>query len=168
MPHTHGRDRDRDDEGRARNARPRDELGRPLPPGSVGIERIPEDMELPPEESLAWAQNLLDQGLAFNAHEVLEGAWKSSPSEERAFWQGLAQFAVGLTHVQRGNNKGALALLERAAERIGQHPFPAPHSVDARGLIEHANRLVSMLERGVTPPTDQLKPRLTLRIPHVP
>ena len=29
-------DRDRDAEGRARNARPRDALGRPLPYGAVG------------------------------------------------------------------------------------------------------------------------------------
>ena len=30
-------DRDRDGAGRARNARPRDALGRPLPPGSAGV-----------------------------------------------------------------------------------------------------------------------------------
>ena len=39
-----GMDRDRDEDGRARNSRPRDELGRPLPIGSVGVERIPEDI----------------------------------------------------------------------------------------------------------------------------
>ncbi|MCZ9345950.1 DUF309 domain-containing protein, partial [Streptomyces sp. TRM76130] len=35
-------DRDRDDEGRARNARPRDGLGRPLPYGADGVPRQPE------------------------------------------------------------------------------------------------------------------------------
>lgn len=157
-----GRQRDRDADGRARNSRPRDELGRPLPPGSVGIERIPEDLELPPEESLAWAQDLLDRGLAFNAHEVLEGAWKSCPAEERLLWQGLAQLAVGITHVQRGNVKGALTLLERAAERIGHDPTPAPYGIDAPGLVAHAGRLASVLERGVAPTPDQLQPRLVL------
>lgn len=160
-----GRERDRDSDGRARNSRPRDELGRPLPPGSIGVERIPEDLDLTPDESLAWAQDLLDQGLAFNAHEVLEGAWKSCPAGERMLWQGLAQLAVGITHVQRGNTKGALTLLERAAERIGHDSAPAPHGIDASGLISYAAHLTSALERGATSSPDQLRPRLILRSP---
>ena len=34
-------DRDRDEAGRARQARPRDELGRPLPYGETGVEPQP-------------------------------------------------------------------------------------------------------------------------------
>ncbi|WP_420039815.1 DUF309 domain-containing protein [Gordonia sp. MP11Mi] len=153
-------DRDRDDDGRARNSRPRDALGRPLPPGSVGVERIPEDLDLPPAESLSWAQDLLDRGLAFNAHEVLEGAWKSCPADERMLWQGLAQLAVGITHVQRGNAKGALKLLERAARRIGHQDGPAPYGIDAAGLIAYADMLIAELQQGTDPTPDQLVPRL--------
>lgn len=153
-------DRDRDEEGRARNARPRDELGRPLPPGSVGVERIPEDLDLPPAESLAWAQDLLDRGRAFHAHEVLEGAWKSGPAAERDLWQGLAQLAVGITHIQRGNATGAVALLDRAAERLAHGDGPAPHGVDATGLVRYARDLVAELRRGLSPLPDRLKPRL--------
>ncbi|MDX2355366.1 DUF309 domain-containing protein [Dietzia sp. PP-33] len=155
-----GTDRDRDDDGRARNSRPRDELGRPLPPGSVGVERIPEDLDLTPAESLTWAQDLLDRGLAFNAHEVLEGAWKSCPADERTLWQGLAQLAVGITHIQRGNVKGAMTLLERAAEGIGHQAGPAPHGVDAPGLVTYADGLIAELRRGADPAPDQLNPRL--------
>lgn len=154
------RDRDRDEEGRARNSRPRDELGRPLPPGSVGVERIPEDLDLPPAESLAWAQDLLDRGLAFNAHEVLEGAWKSSPDDERSLWQGLAQLAVGITHVQRGNTTGALRLLERGAERIRSHAGRHPHGIDVDGLISYAGDLGAELRRGDEPAPERLRPRL--------
>ena len=75
-------ERDRDESGRPRNARPRDALGRLLPPGSEGVPRIPDDLELSPSESLAYAQDLLNQGLAFNAHEVLEAAWKNRPDDE--------------------------------------------------------------------------------------
>lgn len=160
MPTPPRLDRDRDEEGRARNARPRDELGRPLPPGSVGVERIPDDIDLPPAECLAWAQDLLDRGLAFNAHEVLEGAWKSAPDSERLLWQGLAQLAVGITHVQRGNVKGAMTLLERAAERIGHVDGPPPHGVDGAGLISYALELIAELRRGVSPPPGRLMPRL--------
>ena len=75
--------RDRDSSGRPRNARPRDELGRPLPPGAPGTERIPDDLSLPPAESLALAQRLLDRGRAFHAHEVLEASWKQAPAGEQ-------------------------------------------------------------------------------------
>ena len=91
--------RDRDAAGRARNARPRDGLGRPLPRGVAGQERIPDDLVLPPAESLGLAQQLLDEGRPFHAHEVLEASWKSAPDAERDLWQGLAQIAVGLTRL---------------------------------------------------------------------
>ena len=58
-------ERDRDESGRPRSARSRDALGRPLPRGSEGIPPIPEDLELAPAETLRYAQDLLDQGLAF-------------------------------------------------------------------------------------------------------
>lgn len=159
--------RDRDADGRARNSRPRDELGRPLPPGSVGVERIPEDLDLTPAESLVWAQDLLDQGLAFNAHEVLEGAWKRCPDDERLLWQGLAQLAVGITHIQRGNAKGALTLLQRAAERIGHGNGPAPYGIDATGLISYAAELAAEVRRGANPSPARLKPRLVDQPPEI-
>lgn len=164
MQSSEGRQRDRDADGRARNSRPRDKLGRPLPPGSIGVERIPEDLELTPDDSLAWAQDLLNRGLAFNAHEVLEGAWKSCPDAERTLWQGLAQLAVGITHVQRGNIKGALTLLERAAERIKINSPPAPYGIDTSGLTSYAEQLAAELRRGGVPTPDRLMPRLTVQI----
>ena len=79
-----------------------------LPATVRAIPPVPDDLELAPAETLAYAQELLDRGLAFNAHEVLEAAWKNGPADERMLWQGLTQLAVGITHVQRGNVKGAM------------------------------------------------------------
>ncbi|WP_068000233.1 DUF309 domain-containing protein [Nocardia pseudobrasiliensis] len=152
-------ERDRDDVGRARNARPRDRLGRPLPPGSVGVERIPDDLDLPPEETLAYAQRLLDDGRAFHAHEVLEAAWKNGPFAERMLWQGLAQYAVGLTHIQRGNPKGARTLLERAVGRL-RAADPAPYDIDVPGLVAVAEALLADLDAGREIDEDRLRPRL--------
>ncbi|MEU4572529.1 DUF309 domain-containing protein [Nonomuraea sp. ATR24] len=110
--------RDRDPEGRPRNARPRDEYGRPLPYGSPGVARVPDDYAPSTEQALADGRRFLAEGLPFNAHEVFEGRWKCAPEEERELWQGLAQICVGLTHLQRGNGRGALTLFARGAARV--------------------------------------------------
>ncbi|WP_193046929.1 DUF309 domain-containing protein [Mycolicibacterium baixiangningiae] len=153
-------ERDRDEAGRPRNSRPRDALGRPLPPGSEGVARIPDDLHLPPDESLAYAQQLLDAGRAFHAHEVLEAAWKDGPDDERPLWQGLAQLMVGVTHVQRGNVGGARALLRRA--RAGLTVAPVRYGVDVPGLIDYADALEGELDTGREIPADRLRPTLVV------
>jgi hypothetical protein len=130
--------RDRDLAGRARNARPRDALGRPLPYGQPGEERAPEGVLRTPDRALAEAQALLDAGRPFHAHEVLEDAWKSAPEEERQLWRGLAQLAVGLTHAARGNQRGAAALLERGAVNVAGYAGAPPHGIDVDGLVAWA------------------------------
>jgi predicted metal-dependent hydrolase len=153
-------ERDRDDDGRPRNTRPRDRLGRPLPYGSPGVPRIPDELHLSPAETLRYAQDLLDRGQAFGAHEVLESAWKDGPGTERALWQGLAQLAVGITHVERGNLAGAAALLRRAAGRLRLIGMPAPHGIDTAGLIAHADALADDLEARREIGPDRLRIRL--------
>lgn len=156
--------RDRDDSGRPRSTRPRDPLGRPLPYGSEGVARIPDDLHLPPEETLVYAQDLLDRGQAFSAHEVLEAAWKNGPEHERALWQGLAQLAVGLTHVQRGNRPGAAALLRRASGRLALVDQPAPYGVDAVRLADVAATLADDIENAEEIAPTRLHTRLTAAI----
>ncbi|OBI45638.1 hypothetical protein A5707_01680 [Mycobacterium kyorinense] len=152
-------ERDRDEAGRPRSARPRDALGRPLPYGSDGVPRIPDDLELSPAETLTYAQQLLDQGMAFHAHEVLEAAWKNGPDDERTLWQGLAQLAVGLTHVQRGNPKGAISLLRSASGRLSRSE--GRYGIDVGGLTGFADALVSDLSDGIEVTADRLRPWLT-------
>lgn len=144
-------DRDRDELGRPRNARPRDELGRPLPRDATGIPSLPDGLVLSPTETLAEAQRLLDGGYPFQAHEVLEAAWKSAPVDERELWQGLAQLAVGLTHALRGNAAGASALLDRGADRIARYP-DAPHGIAVTELLAWARDPRTVSEGRPAPP----------------
>ncbi|HEX9355509.1 MAG TPA: DUF309 domain-containing protein [Streptosporangiaceae bacterium] len=141
-----GAARDRDPAGRPRNARPRDALGRPLPRGAAGADRVPDDLALAPAEALALAQHLLDTGRPFHAHEVLEASWKQAPDAERELWRGLAQIAVGLTHAQRGNARGAVALLRRGAERVGGYAADPPHGIDAAGIARASKDLAAQIE----------------------
>lgn len=109
--------RDRDVDGRPRNARPRDALGRPLPRGEQTVieeEVLPDE----PEELLKIGIEHFNAGRFFQAHEAWETAWHPSPEPERDFWQGITQIAVGFTHHGRGNPTGAITLLRRGAVRI--------------------------------------------------
>lgn len=152
-------DRDRDDAGRARNARPRDALGRPLPYDAEGEERAPEGVPRTPDEALTEAQRLLDAGRPFHAHEVLEDQWKSAPEAERELWRGLAQLAVGLTHAARGNRTGAATLLERGAANIGPFAATPPHGIDVPGLVQWARALADDVRPDGAPPRLRLDGR---------
>jgi hypothetical protein len=157
----HG-DRDRDPRGRAKNARPRDELGRPLAYGEVGVDPVPEDLVLAPDESLAEAQRLLDSGRPFQAHEVLEASWKAAPPHERELWRGLAQLAVGVTHLARGNLAGGARLLRRGAGHLDPYVRSRPHGIDAAGLSAWASDVADAVTAGgvtamAAPPIPRLR-----------
>ena len=143
-----------------RAPRGRDAAGRPVPLGSPEeVEPVPE-VERTPDEALELAQQLLDDARPFWAHDVLEGAWKSAGAAgaaeaERALWQGLAQLCVGLTHVQRGNPRGAARLLRRAAGRL-REAAPA-HGVDPAGAAADADRLADAVEAGRPLPALRLR-----------
>ncbi|MFF8474157.1 DUF309 domain-containing protein [Streptomyces sp. NPDC015414] len=147
--------RDRDTDGRARNARPRDGLGRPLPYGADGVERQPEGVVRAARETVAEAQALLDAGRPFHAHEVFEDAWKSGPEDERTLWRGLAQLAVGLTHAARGNATGGARLLRRGAGAVEEWEVERgedrPHGIDLARLAVWARELAGRVERGPGP-----------------
>lgn len=98
----------------AAESRARDALGRPLGPDAEGVVHgVDVDAPRSGAQALATAQQLLDDGFPFAAHEVLEARWKHCPARERALWQGLAQACVALTHAARGNLVGAQRLLAR-------------------------------------------------------
>ncbi|MGC9496502.1 DUF309 domain-containing protein [Streptomyces sp. WG7] len=157
--------RDRDGEGRARNARPRDGLGRPLPYGADGVPRQPEGVVRAPGETVAEAQRLLDAGRPFHAHEVFEDAWKSGPEEERELWRGMAQLAVGLTHAARGNVTGGARLLRRGAGAVTEWAASAsgqdrPHGMDLGRIAGWARELAQDVEGGAPVDAGARAPRL--------
>ncbi len=149
--------RDRDAAGRARNARPRDAYGRPLPYGEPGEPTTPdataEALAHTPAAALAEAQRLLDADRPFHAHEILEAVWKSPQTtmtaDEREMWRGLAQVAVGLTHLRRGNRTGSRALLSRSADLLAAlppHPPAERYGLDLPALVRDVRALAAAAE----------------------
>jgi hypothetical protein len=165
--------RDRDPGGRARNARPRDELGRPLPrsaPPPQDLPRIPDDLTITPAEAAELGGRLLAEGRPFHAHEVFEAAWKSTSGPERELWRGLAQIAVGLTHARRGNAAGAAALLRRGAGHVRDHaPAESGQSgadeagVDAGYVAAQAEGIAARIDSGGLAAVPASDLRLALR-----
>lgn len=162
-PRPAARARDRDAAGRPRNARPRDELGRPLGRSAAGESPLPDDLALLPDAALDLAQELIDSGRAFRAHEVLEASWKAAPPAERDLWQGLAQVAVGLTHAQRGNARGATALLRRGGQRVAGYAGSAPYGIGAADVARFAADLAERIERDGLVAATTPEPQLRLR-----
>ena len=54
----------------------------------------------------------------FEAHEVWEDLWAESHGEERRFYQGLIQAAVGLCHFGNGNLGGAVKLYRSSGDYL--------------------------------------------------
>ena len=53
---------------------------------------------------------------------------------------------MGLTHVQRGNARGAVALLRRGAERVSGYTGTPPHGIDAAGIARATAGLAARIE----------------------
>ena len=104
-----------------------------------------DEAALPPAETLARADELLAAGRPFQAHEVLEALWHVAVLEERGFWQGLAQIAVGLTHAQRGNQVGAATLLRRGSDAVARH-VGDDHGVEITALVDICASLADRIE----------------------
>lgn len=116
---------------------------------------------------LAEGVRLFNEARWFEAHEVLEEAWRAEPGEQRRLYQGLLQVGAGLHHASRGNLRGALGLLDRGIERL--RPF-LPHrlGLDVAALVRDATAARDRLAAPggidafdpVTAPRARLLPRL--------
>ena len=73
----------------------------------------------------------------------------------------LAQLAVGITHVQRGNVKGAITVLRRASAGLALDGT-APYAIDVAGLVDYADGLIDDLAANAVITPERLRPRLVV------
>ena len=105
---------------------------------------------------------LFNQGEYFEAHEVLEAAWRAEPGPIRELYRGILQIAVAYLHIQRRNYPGAVKMFVRSRTWLG--PFPdhcrgidlAAFRLDYLRVEETLHRLgpegVASLDRGLLKP----------------
>jgi predicted metal-dependent hydrolase len=65
---------------------------------------------------------LFNEGRYFEAHEVLEDAWRVAPEGHKKFLQGLTQLAVAFHHHSTGNLAGCRSVMARAIRNISAYP----------------------------------------------
>jgi hypothetical protein len=145
--------RDRRDDGRPEQDRPRDRTGRPLARGTVGVPLIEDARPVTVEEAIALGVDRWDARRYFEAHELLEHAWKHAPAADRDLWKGVIQVAVAAVHLQRNNRIGALRLLDRALVRLDAQPH-VHRGIDVALLRRTAREARVQLDAGRTPEAD--------------
>ncbi len=65
---------------------------------------------------------LFNQGEYFEAHEVLEAAWRAEEGPVRELYRGILQISVAYYHLLRGNYTGASKMFFRSRNWL--RPFP--------------------------------------------
>ena len=97
--------------------------------------------------------NCFNQGLYFEAHEVLETIWlRERGGADDRFYKGLIQLAGAFVHLQKQRPGPAAALLRLASENLSHYP-PVHQQLQmgrVRGLIEcWSARVVVMGKRNL-------------------
>jgi predicted metal-dependent hydrolase len=118
-----------------------------------------------PSSTLLLAVRQFNDGAYFTCHETLEELWFVESIPLRSFYQGLLKVAVGLNHLRRGNESGAISLLTSGANLL--RPFaPVCLQIDVAALLPGVEQVletlaVEGLERTLAL-ADQLFPRIVL------
>lgn len=63
-----------------------------------------------------------NRGQYFEAHELLESAWREESGPIRELYRGILQIAVAYLHITRGNYRGAVKMFRRSSDWLA--PFP--------------------------------------------
>ena len=87
----------------------------------------------------------------FGAHEVWEDLWADSYGDERRFYQGLIQAAVGLCHFGNGNLNGAVKLYHSSREYMRPCGSSLAGPGHRRVLARHGGVLPAPAGAGLRP-----------------
>jgi len=90
---------------------------------------------------------LYNEGKYFDAHELLEIAWRAEPEPDRRLYQGILQAGIAFMHARNGYAKGVFSMYERC--RVWLSPWPdccrtiniGQLKSDLQQLIEHFSTL---------------------------
>jgi CheY-like chemotaxis protein len=88
---------------------------------------------------------LIAEGDYYEAHEILEEAWKNAEDADVYLLRSLLQISVAYLHIQRGNLRGAMKMLLRVEQWMAPLPS-ACRGVDVAALRKNTRELRTVLE----------------------
>jgi uncharacterized protein len=92
-----------------------------------------------------------NRGHFFECHETWEDVWHGTRGDDRDFYQGLIQIAVGLYHLGNGNLSGGESQLEKGLGRLTR--YPEDHlGIGLEALREEVRRWLGLLQTGAPLP----------------
>ena len=95
----------------------------------------------------------------FEAHDLWEELWMETTGNNRLFYQGLIQTAVGFYHLSNENYKGACSQFGKAVAKLQQY-LPAYHGINTQELVNCVRECLQdaeMLKVGQTNKFDEAK-----------
>jgi len=87
----------------------------------------------PPPEGLLTGIAQFNRGEYWECHETLEELWRHEPDPVRYLYQGILLIGVGLYHLRRGNQRGALSKLRAGLNLLAPYA-PTCLGVDVASL----------------------------------
>ena len=95
-------------------------------------------------EKAARAIALFNVGDYYAQHDLLEELWRETGGPVRDLYQGILQVGIAYYQIERGNYRGALKMLRRAASWMAPLPEDC-QGVDVRALREDSARVDAAL-----------------------
>lgn len=124
--------------------------------------------EREPSPALINAVQQFNAGEYFACHETLEELWLAENGELRSFYQGILQVGVGLYHLQRGNERGALILLARGRGLLARFS-PTCVGIDVATLARETEMVEASLRvhglQATQKASSHLFPRIRMVLP---
>lgn len=87
-----------------------------------------------------------NQRLFFECHETLEEVWLEEHGEDRLFYQGIIQVAVGYLKWEEGVLIGSIKLWRSGLEKLAAYP-PVHMGVKLSSFIEEVKASLKEIER---------------------
>ena len=82
----------------------------------------------------------------FEAHELLEEAWREEKGPIRGLYQGILQAAVCYLHIERGNLNGGMRMYARCKPKLDNWPDTC-RGVDVAGLRRSLSTVMEAVSR---------------------
>ena len=97
---------------------------------------------LPQERLVAEARKYFNAERYWECHEGLESVWRNVSGDEKLFVQGVILICAALVHHQKGEDRVALSVLERATKQL-RWEHKTYHGIDVRALQENVAKMLA-------------------------